>query len=61
MRKLSKAQIEAFRRGAELMRELAAQTVEMSPTYNARTTVGVEYANRVRAIPTPDPVDKHNV
>lgn len=58
MRKLSKAQIEAFKRGAELMRELAAQTVEVSPTLNARTTVGVEYADRVRAIPTPDPTVK---
>jgi len=55
MRKMSKAQIEAFKRGAELMRELAAQTVEISPTYNAKTTVGAEYAQRVRSIPTPEP------
>lgn len=52
--RVSKAQIEAFNRGVEAMRKLAADATEISPAFNARTTVGIEYAERIRRLPAPE-------
>ena len=46
----------AFKRGAEAMREVAAQRCEVSPIHNETTTTGRVYANAVRSLP--DPEDK---
>ena len=46
----------AFRRGAEAMREAAAQRCEISPIHGAKTTTARKYADAVRALP--DPEDK---
>ena len=44
----------AFKRGAEAMREVAAQRCEVSPIHNETTTTGRVYANAVRSLPAPE-------
>jgi carbon monoxide dehydrogenase subunit G len=45
---------ESFRRGAEAMRESAAQQCEVSPVHGEKTTTARKYADAVRALPTPE-------
>jgi hypothetical protein len=45
---------ESFRRGAEAMREAAAQRCEVSPIHGEKTTTARKYADAVRALPTPE-------
>lgn len=51
-----KARDAAFQRGVAAMREAAAKRCEVSPFFDKVTTVGLEYADAVRALP--DPEDK---
>jgi hypothetical protein len=44
---------DAFRRGAEAMRESAAQRCEVSPIHGKRTTTAWRYADAIRATPIP--------
>ena len=45
----------AYRRGAEAMREAAARQCETaSPTHGRPTTVGSGYAAAIRSLPTPE-------
>jgi len=53
MREVERA---AFSRGVAAMREAAAKRCEVSPFFDKVTTVGLEYADAVRALP--DPEDK---
>jgi hypothetical protein len=48
----------AFKRGAEAMRESAAQRCEVSPIHGERTTTARRYADTIRALPIPE--DTHN-
>jgi carbon monoxide dehydrogenase subunit G len=45
---------ESFARGAEAMRESAAQRCEVSPIHGEKTTTARKYADAVRALPTPE-------
>ena len=51
-----RAEADAFKRGVAAMREAAAKRCEVSPFFDKVTTVGLEYADAVRALP--DPEDK---
>ena len=42
---------EEFKRGAEAMRESAAQRCEVSPIHGQKTTTAQRYADAVRALP----------
>ena len=44
----------AFKRGAEAMREVAAQRCEVSPIHGKKTTTARRYADAVRALPVPE-------
>jgi hypothetical protein len=44
----------AFRRGAEKMREAAAQACEVSPIHGQKTTTARRYADAIRALPIPE-------
>ena len=44
----------AFSRGVAAMREAAAKRCEVSPFFDKVTTVGLEYADAVRALPDPE-------
>ncbi len=45
---------QAFRRGAEAMREAAAQACEVSPIHGQKTTTARRYADAIRALPIPE-------
>ena len=45
---------QAFRRGAEAMREAAAQACEVSPIHGQKTTTARRYAEAIRALPIPE-------
>jgi len=44
----------AFARGAEAMREVAAQRCEVSPIHGEKTTTARRYADAVRELPIPE-------
>jgi hypothetical protein len=44
----------AFKRGAEAMREAAAQRCEISPIHGQKTTTARRYADAVRTTPIPE-------
>ena len=44
----------AFARGAEAMREAAAQACEVSPIHGQKTTTARRYADAIRALPVPE-------
>jgi hypothetical protein len=49
-----RAEADAFRRGAEAMRESAAQRCEVSPIHGQKTSTARRYADAVRALPIPE-------
>ena len=48
---VSEVQQAAFRRGANAMREAAAQACEVSPIHGQKTTTARRYADAIRALP----------
>ena len=45
---------DAYQRGADAMREAAAQCVEVSPTHGVPTSTSYAYAAMIRALPLPE-------